>query len=272
MPDADMPIRRLFQTFCYLPEREIRPGISVTFSSLVNLTQVEAIRSAAHQSSHEKLSYTTFVLKALAQTLQEFPFANARVYRRPWWPFGPSLQRFSSCDVAVAVERDAPGCEAAAFVDVLRNADASSHEDIHRWLKNLAESDTASNANWRSLVTLARRLPAFLASWLISLPRWSPTMWQRYRGGAALISSPGKYGVDALATTWAWPLGITFGLVKKRPMVIDDAIVAVPSFVLAMNFDRRVMAGAPAGRFFRRLVERLEQPQMRTAPTPAAQT
>ncbi len=73
-----------------------------------------------------------------------------------------------------------------------------------------------------------------------------------------LISSPAKYGVDAVSATWSWPLGISFGLVKTRAVVREEQVVACPTFTLSLNFDRRIMAGAPAGKFFRRIVQALE--------------
>jgi pyruvate/2-oxoglutarate dehydrogenase complex dihydrolipoamide acyltransferase (E2) component len=54
-------------------------------------------------------------------------------------------------------------------------------------------------------------------------------------------------------------LGFSFGLVAKRPMVGEnDEILVKTCFDLVMNFDRRVMAGAPAAKFFARVVSLLE--------------
>ena len=65
-----------------------------------------------------------------------------------------------------------------------------------------------------------------------------------------MISSPAKYGVDMLVGNWPWPIGFSFGLVKERPIVVDGVVVARPTMMLIMSFDRRLMAGAPAARFF----------------------
>jgi hypothetical protein len=86
-----------------------------------------------------------------------------------------------------------------------------------------------------------------------------PSLWTKYRGAAVLVSSPAKYGVDVVAGTWTHPLGVSFGIAKKRPIVRGDAIVACPTFTLTLSFDRRVMAGAQAARLFRRIVDRLEK-------------
>ena len=75
------------------------------------------------------------------------------------------------------------------------------------------------------------------------------------------MSSPAKYGVDALVTSWSWPIGVSFGYVKERPVVRDGKVVAGPTFNLILNFDRRIMAGAQSARFFARIKEYLENPE-----------
>src|SRR5690606_16428039 len=107
--------------------------------------------------------------------------------------------------------------------------------------------------------SIITRLPLWLSKRLIRLPLWSPRLYSRYRGGAVLISSPAKYGVDIVATTWSWPLGISFGVVKDRPVVKNGQVVPCKTFVLTLNFDRRVMAGAQAAKFCSRLIEVLEK-------------
>ena len=42
-------------------------------------------------------------------------------------------------------------------------------------------------------------------------------------------------------------------------MVVAGQVVAHPTFVLTLNFDRRLMAGAQAARFFKRIIDLLEQ-------------
>ena len=66
-------------------------------------------------------------------------------------------------------------------------------------------------------------------------------------------------GIDELR------IGISFGLVKPRPIVRGTDIVACPTFTLTLNFDRRVMAGAQAARFFKRIIDVLERAETELA-------
>ena len=73
---------------------------------------------------------------------------------------------------------------------------------------------------------------------------------------------PAKYGVDVIAGSWPHPLGVSFGLVKPRPVAHQGMVVVRPTFSLSLNFDRAVMAGSQAAQFFRRIVEVLEHAEL----------
>jgi len=258
MPVTIEPKNKFFAANKAIAEREIHPGIAVSFLHEVDLTEVEALRAELKRSGLAGPSYTAFVAKAVALALPDFPYANRRVCRR-WWPWpGVRLQRFDRCDIAIAAEREVPRAEMCAMIDVMRDVDRLSLAEINDWLHALATSDVANNEQWRAFHGVITRLPGLLSAWLITLPTLVPSLWVRYRGGAVLISSPAKYGVDAVIATWTAPIGISFGLVKQRPVVRGTAIVACPTLMLTMNFDRRVMAGAQAARFFQRVVMILE--------------
>lgn len=241
-------------------EFEIRPGNTVSFVKQIDLTRIESIRARQAAEGQLKYSYTSFVVKAAALALQEHPYANRRVCRRIWWPFGVRLQRFHHCDIAVACERAMPGAECVAFIDIMRKAESMSLSECTAWLHQLSGADAESNQQWREFSGLISRTPSWLSKLLIRLPNFSPSMWARYRGGSTIVSSPAKYGVDAVLGSWPWPIGISFGLVQKIPMVKDGQVVARDSFQLSLNFDRRIMAGAQSARFFKRLTGMLEEP------------
>jgi pyruvate/2-oxoglutarate dehydrogenase complex dihydrolipoamide acyltransferase (E2) component len=267
-PGSDVPPDlRFFRANRSIVEYEIRPGNTVTFLHEVDLTEVEAIRRTAKDTGLEAPSYTTFVVKAVALALRDFPYANRRIWGWWWVPFfGTRLQKFDTVDIAVACERNVPGAEVATFVDIIRDADKLSLAEVTAWLRNLHTCDVTNNQQWRSFSTIIRRLPHWLSTVLIRLPCFVPSLWVKYRGGAALISSPAKYGVDVVAATWSSPLGVSFGLVKPRPVVRDDGeIVACRTFWFTLNFDRRVMAGAQAARFCKRIIDVLERAESELA-------
>lgn len=260
------PKNKFAEAIREIAEYEIRPGNTVSFAAEVDLTEIEHLRAGAMKEAR-KPSYTSFVVKAVALALRDFPYANRRLVRHPWGlPIRPRLQKFNHIDIAVAVECDFPGSESIAFMDTLRNADKMSLADITKQLQDLATCDLTTNRQWRDFHKIITWLPIWLATFLIRLPNYIPSLWVKLRGGATLVSSPAKYGVDLIVGSWTHPVGVSFGLVKPRPIVIDGEIVVRPTFMLTLNFDRRIMAGAQAARFFRRIVERLERAESEFAP------
>ena len=259
------PRCKFFEATKSIVEYEMRPGNTVTFISEVDLSEVEMIRARAAAAGQIKPSYTAFVVKAVALALREFPYANRRVFRK--WPFfRPRLQRFHTCDLSVACERLETGAAMSTFIDIIRDADRLSLEEITQWLRNLANATPENNKQWREFSWLITKLPHWLSTLLIRLPVFVPSLWIKYRGGSVLISSPAKYGVDAVVATWSAPLGISFGLVKPRPVVKDGKVVARPTFSFVLNFDRRVMAGAQAAKFFKYMTDLLEHASSKMAP------
>ena len=75
------------------------------------------------------------------------------------------------------------------------------------------------------------------------------------------MNAPSKSGADLVFTVWPWPTTFSFGVVKTRPFVVDDKVVAAPTIPLVIVFDRRLIGGGPAGRVFaefKRIVEEAE--------------
>jgi pyruvate/2-oxoglutarate dehydrogenase complex dihydrolipoamide acyltransferase (E2) component len=240
-------------------EYEIDYSHTVTLISEVDLSEIEKLREKLGAA---RPSYTALVVKALALALRDFPYANQRIVRGRFFPLLRSrIQKFNQSDIAVASERDLPGVTNVASIDILRNAEDLSLSVINGILRRLAQSDESTNENWRKQKYFMTAKPRWLFRFLSKFPCWYPKAWVDYRGGAAVVSSPAKYGADALVTSWSWPIGVSFGYVKERAVVRDRKVVVCPTFNLILNFDRRIMAGAQAGRFFARLKEYLENPE-----------
>jgi pyruvate/2-oxoglutarate dehydrogenase complex dihydrolipoamide acyltransferase (E2) component len=234
---------------------EIRPANCLTFISEVDLSSLERARAAAGET---RPSYTAFVVRAVALALREMPYVNTRICRRVWLPWqGPRLQKFTGIDVAVAAEREVEGTTSISFIDVVRDADTLSLAEITDWLRRLAASGADTNKQWHDFQFIISKLPRWLSTLLIRMPFYFPSAWTRYRGGAAWVSSPAKYGVDTIVATWPGPLGVSFGMVKERPIARNGEVVVVPTFNLVVVFDRRIMAGAQAARFHARVAELL---------------
>jgi hypothetical protein len=228
-------------------ESEIRPGVTVAFGHEVDLSEIEQVRARAAATGQRRPSYTAFVVRAVALA-REFPLANRRVRHGLFG--GRRLQQFHRADVAVAFERNVPDAPMVAFADVLRDADALSLDEITAWLRDLAGSDTDTNREWGLFCRLVACSPHCLFRLVARLPLLFPRLWAKHRGAAVLISSPAKYSVDVVAASWNWPLGISLGLVKDRPLarlevsfVITDPVALALARYLRRPYRRHRIGG-----------------------------
>ncbi len=254
------PRNPVFEANCSRIDDEIRPGRTVSLVGEVNLLEVERLR--ANAPTLRKPAYTTFAIKAVALALREFPLANRRVARLGFGPFSrPRVQSLTRCDVAVAIERDMHDAGGTALIDIFRDADLASLDDITSFLLDLGKADPKSTAAGRELRGPKTRVPNWISRRLLS-----PREWLEDRGGAVLVSSPVKNGVDAVLGSWSHPIGVSFGAVKLRPVVVGNSVAPRPTFFLSLNFDRRILAGAQAARFFHRIVEILEHAETEMKP------
>lgn len=250
-----LPRSRILDLICGVLE-EVRPGEIIHFSRLIDAGQVERVREQTFTSHGVRPSYAAIVIKAVAVALTDFPYANRRVFKRLLG--GRRLVQFEGIDAAVAVEKDLPGEPMLAYCEVIRRPHQLSLLDLTEHLQMIATGMPPSR-QFTDFMTLARRAPSWVARWLVRLPVFLPALWVQWRGGSYLVSSPAKYGVDSILGSWQWPLGVSFGLVADRPIGREGRLDLAPSFSLSLNWDRKVMGGAQAARFFDRIASLLEE-------------
>ena len=249
---------------------EIRTKSAIRFFREINLSAIEDVRRQYQARQEPKPSYTAFVTKAIARALREYPEANRRVF---WGLLGRRLIEFSGIHISIAVERETR----SAGPETIYDADRLSIDEIHERPVTIAKKEATEEERWAVFEKWVRRLPRFVTRFIISyLPRMFPGIWLAWRGGATLITSPAKYGVDMISGFWHWPITFSFGYVKPRPMAVDGRVEIHTSTILGMVWDRRVMVGAPFARFFNRVAGLLENPQelleASEGPAPDAQT
>ena len=259
------PVRQFNRLNQSLVESEIDFGRTVHFIAEIDLTEIERVRDRG-RSAALRPTYTAFVAKAVALALLEFPYANRRLFRPLWLPFLSYFQSFRGTDIAVAIERNIEGQAAVAYIEVLRDVHRQTLEELSEQLRAFSSTDVTNSAAVARLLAPGHLVPAAdRFAHRPSAPPLPEDVAERYRGGAVLISSPAKYGVHGVVAAWTHPLGVTFGLAQKKPIVRNDEVVAAMAFTFAMNWDRRVMAGAQAARFFARICELLQHPDELTA-------
>ncbi len=228
----------------------------VAMLSEIDMSQCVRLRAAIGDQHGVKPSYTALVTRSVALTLKKLPYANRMTLE---WPFFRRIIQLNNIHITVAVERDEPGIEQAVYAGTVRNTDTLNLVELTNELQKLAKAQGVHGERWSLLRKIVNGVPAPLARTILKFPRLIPSLWIEHRGGAVMVSSPAKYGVDMLVGNWPWPIGISFGMVKDRPIAIDGKVEVRPTMMLIMSFDRRLMGGAPAARFFRAIADTIEQ-------------
>jgi pyruvate dehydrogenase E2 component (dihydrolipoamide acetyltransferase) len=160
------------------------------------------------------------VLKAVAETLQEYPELNARLE-------GDQIVYLDRYDLGVAVQT-----EQGLVVPVVRSCDRASLDELQAEVERLAEAARSGSLESEELrgstftVTSAGKLGGLLTTPIVNHPE------------VAILS---------------------LGRVAERPVVRDGEIVARPIGYVSVTFDHRVVDGARAAEFGLAVIRRLEQ-------------
>src|SRR5262245_55158482 len=194
----------------------------VTHRDLADVTELDAFRKQ-QDGKGPKITVTAFALKAAAIVLRQFPQFNSSLDMA-----GNQLivKQYYHIGVAVDTER-------GLLVPVVRNVDKKSVQDLAAELTALAE-----RARQKKLTA------------------------DDMKGATFTISNLGGIGGTGFTPIINYPEVAILGLSRARtePVWKDGAFVPRLLLPLSLSYDHRVIDGADAARFTRRLAEMLENP------------
>ncbi len=196
----------------------------VTEHDLADVTELEAFRKE-QEGRGPKLTVTAFALKAAAIALRQFAHFNASLDLQNNQLI---VKRYIHIGVAVDTER-------GLLVPVLRDVDQKS-------VQQLAEE----------LAAVAERA------------RQKKLQPDEMRGGSFTITNLGGIGGTGFTPIINYPEIAILGLSRSRlqPTIRDGQVTPRLMLPLSLSYDHRVIDGAAAARFTRRLAEMLEKPLM----------
>jgi 2-oxoglutarate dehydrogenase E2 component (dihydrolipoamide succinyltransferase) len=190
----------------------------VDFSRVV---AAKAALGAVFKQRDARLTYTAFLLKAAAEALADYPILGSSVS-------GDQIVYRGQTDIGVAVDTGG-----SLIVPVLRQVDE------------------------RSLLGIARELGD-----LTSRARTKKLRPDEVKGGAFTISNPGIFGSEFGVPIINQPQTaiLVTGAIKKRVVADQEtgAIMVRPTSMWCLSFDHRVIDGATADKFMRRMREVIE--------------
>ena len=188
----------------------------------VNFGQVEKIRQAKkaeYERDGGKLTYLSFIMKAVVDALRAVPVVNASVD-------AGNIVYHQQVNVGVAVALDW-----GLIVPVVKNADEKNLLGLSR-----AVADLAGRARSKQLK------PDEVSGGTFTIT--NPGVF-----GAL-------FGMPIINQPQVAILGV--GAIEKRPIVIDDAIAIRPMAYLALGYDHRIIDGAVADEFMSHIKHAIE--------------
>ena len=170
-----------------------------------------------------KLTYTPFFIKALTESLLEFPLMNAALMP------DNNIVKTKGVHMGVAVALGAKG-EGGLIVPVIRDCQSKSLIDIARDLDGIAKK---ARSNSLSVADV--------------------------QGGTFTLTNPGTYGAlfgtPMINAPQAGILGVY--AIKKTPVIIDDMIAIRSIMHLVLTYDHRLIDGMLAGAFLASVRDKL---------------
>lgn len=184
----------------------------------------ELNKEAFLQQYGVKLTYTPFFIKALTESLLEYPLVNAALQ-----PDNNILMN-GGVHIGVAVALGAKGDE-GLIVPVIRDCHKKSLIDIAKDLETIAKK---ARANQLSVTDV--------------------------QGGTFTLTNPGTYGAMFGTPMINAPQAAILGTyaIKKEPVIIDDMIAIRSIMHLVLTYDHRIIDGLLAGKFLAAVRDRLQ--------------
>jgi pyruvate dehydrogenase E2 component (dihydrolipoamide acetyltransferase) len=196
--------------------------LSTSFRTAPHSTVMMDVDASKMMALHAKLevSYTAVLVEAVARALVEHPVMNSSLE-------GNEIRIFEEVNVGVAV-----ATENGLVVPVIHGADQKSLQELEKAIVEL----TAKAKQGK----LTR---------------------EEVSNGTFTITNLGMYEVDSFIPIINPPEAaiLAVGAVKEKPVVINRKIEIRPMMTLSLTYDHRVLDGAPAAEFLRKIRSKLEE-------------
>jgi pyruvate dehydrogenase E2 component (dihydrolipoamide acetyltransferase) len=224
--DERIPFRGLRRKIAEHMRRSIEHAAHFTFVAECDMTELAQRRERVKRDAEArgvKLTYLAYIVKALVESLRRHPMLNAVLDEAHGEIV---LKRRYHIGIATHTEE-------GLTVPILHDADRLSVLEIAREIQRLSQAARDTKLKIEEL-----------------------------QGGTFTVTSTGSQGGVLATPILHHPQVAILGVheIKKRPAVVDGAIVARDIGNLSLSLDHRVVDGAVGAGFLYDLVARLERP------------
>ena len=193
----------------------------VHYNFEIDMIKVTELRKQITEAAGTKLSFTDFIVKCAAQVLMEYKIVNSSL-------IDGKVVEHDDANIGIAVAVDN-----GLIVPVVRKVQQKSLRTIREEISSLGAK-----------------------------ARQGSLMPDDMVGGTFTVSNLGMYGVDTFSPIVNQPESAILGVCRivKKPVVVNDEITIRPMMMLCLGADHRLIDGAVAAQFVRRMKELLENP------------
>lgn len=216
------PMRKAIASNMVQSKEEIPHAWTMVEADVTNIVKYrDRVKEDFKQKEGFSLTFLPFFIKAIVETLKEFPEVNA-----VWG--GDKIVQKKDIHISIAI-----AAEESLYVPVIKNADEKSIKGIGKEVYNLAKKarlGQLSNEDMKDGTFTVNNTGSF---------------------GSVQSMPIVNYPQSAI---------ISIESIIKKPVVVQDDMVAIRSMVnLCLSLDHRVLDGLICGRFLARIKQKLEE-------------
>ena len=215
----------------------------------IDMTWAEELRKTLSKYGI-RVTATAFLLKAIAIAQKAHPDTRTAML-----PFGRTVV-FNDIVAGFTVER-LIGDQPTLFFGAIEQPETKSLATISEELRSHAEANV-EDVFHMDLQHKFTKMPWILRRLILWIGLRHPELRLKCLGATFGLSSLGKFGLKALIPPCVSTSTFGIGTIEPRPVVRDGRIEVRKMMTLTLNFDHRVIDGAPAARFLNDIKKLLE--------------
>jgi len=215
----------------------------------VDMTWAENLRSKLLTLGH-KTTVTAILLKAIGVAQRNHPLSRTALLP------GGRTALLHKIIAGFTVERFVDE-HPAVFFGAIDEPDAKPVTEIASELRSYSNDDIATVPQL-DIQHRFNHMPWLFRRFMIWLGLCFPPVRLRYMGATFGLSSLGKFGCKVVVPPCVSTSTFGIGAVEQRPVAVNGRVEIRPIMSLVLNFDHRVIDGAPAARFMQEVVRLIQ--------------
>lgn len=215
----------------------------------VDVTVPRQLIKSNFEKTGEKLSFTGYIVKCLAETIKQYPQFNSFIK-------GRKLVTLDDITISALTEREFDGEKIPEPVGI-QQAQEKTYRQINDEIR-AAQKNKNKKLGGLSNQTWIQFIPGFLLKTFVWLAERNIKMAKRY--GKVAVTAVGMFTNEPI---WFIPHGtatvlLTVGGIVKKQVYEDGKNTERELLCLTGSFDHNIIDGAPAARFMNQLIETIK--------------